>query len=313
MSESRLDAWMEGYLSYLLEVSGKSKGTVKDVRCTLKRVSRKMDDLRPDMSLWQLSLRDFLQWIEQEREGSASPQTLAKWLSHLRGMLDYAWRSGKSDRNVLDGFSLDDTPQHIKRPEVLTVAEAQCLVEHCPSHTACQRQERMMILLFYGCGLRTSELRQLKLQHPDHERKELFIERGKGDRQRVVPLSAVIYRELLAYLHDRGRKAGPLFRTDAKQRAMRNQQISEVVRQAALRAGLEKHVTPKVLRHSFATHLMARGVDLGVIASLMGHRSPAETGVYLHAFADEKQQAVDHLRRARSEDQEPQHPDLGGA
>ena len=192
MSESRLDAWMEGYLSYLLEVSGKSKGTVKDVRCTLKRVSRKMDDLRPGMSLWQLSLRDFLQWIEQEREGSASPQTLAKWLSHLRGMLDYAWRSGKSDRNVLDGFSLDDTPQHIKRPEVLTVAEAQCLVEHCPSHTACQRQERMMILLFYGCGLRTSELRQLKLQHPDHERKELFIERGKGGSQRVVPWSAVI-------------------------------------------------------------------------------------------------------------------------
>jgi integrase/recombinase XerD len=71
--------------------------------------------------------------------------------------------------------------------------------------------------------------------------------------------------------------------------------VSEIVQRAASRAGLRKRVTPKTLRHSYATHLMAAGVDLAVISELMGHRSPSETGVYLHAFADERRAAVKEL------------------
>ena len=67
------------------------------------------------------------------------------------------------------------------------------------------------------------------------------------------------------------------------------------MRDIARHAGLQKKVTPKVLRHTFATHLMDRGVALGVIASLMGHRSPAETGVYLHALPGKLEDAVDRL------------------
>jgi site-specific recombinase XerD len=73
---------------------------------------------------------------------------------------------------------------------------------------------------------------------------------------------------------------------------VRHPNVGNAVRQAALRAGLSSDITPKTLRHSFATHLMDRGVDLGIIASLMGHRSPQETGVYLHVLPSRKERAV---------------------
>jgi site-specific recombinase XerD len=72
------------------------------------------------------------------------------------------------------------------------------------------------------------------------------------------------------------------------------------VQEAAQRAELRKQVTPKVLRHSFATHLMDRGVDLAVISQLMGHRSPTETGVYLHALPDRPRQAIEQLKIANA-------------
>jgi site-specific recombinase XerD len=107
-----------------------------------------------------------------------------------------------------------------------------------------------------------------------------------------VPIPPALMTEVLAYLLDRGGKRGALFRTAAKRRRLSCRDLCRIVRQASERAGLGKLVTPKTLRHSYATHLMDRGVSLAVIASLMGHRSPAETGVYLHVLGDRPRQAV---------------------
>ena len=96
---------------------------------------------------------------------------------------------------------------------------------------------------------------------------------------------------MLAYLLEHG-KRGPLFRTSTRKRRLRVVDVCEVVTAAATRAGLRAGVTPRTLRHSFATHLMDRGVDLAIIASLMGHRSPQETGVYLHVLPERPQAAV---------------------
>lgn len=154
---------------------------------------------------------------------------------------------------------------------------------------------RLIVLVLYGCGLRTSELCALRIKDVDRERQELFIRHGKGDRERVVPIPDGVVTPLLAYLLERGGKQGPLFRTNAKRRPLRPVLVARAVHQAAARAGLGEDVTPKTLRHTFATHLMDRGVDLAVIASLMGHRSPHETGVYLHVLPDRPREAVDSL------------------
>ena len=294
----RLDPLLEGYLSYLVEVSRKAVRTVVDIRCTLGRASAAMQARRPEVPLWKLSLEDYLHWLEEMRAQGASAGGLRKYISHVRGLLEYAWRSGRSDRNVLDGFQLPKG-QPRAEPAALSIEEARRLVQACPRGTAGERRDRMVVLLLYGCGLRTDELCQLQLEDVDRERKEVFVRRGKGERQRVVPIPEGVLPELLAYLLDRGGKRGPLQRTTIKRRRIDAREVCAVISQAAERAGLGGKVTPKTLRHSYATHLMDRGVDLAIISSLMGHRSPAETGVYLHVLQPRPREAVERLGQDR--------------
>ena len=268
--------------------------TVVDVRSTLKRAGEAFAATHPGVALWELSLRDYLRWLESERAAGRTAACRAKYVSHLRGLLDYSWRSGRSDRNVLDGLELRDEERR-QEPGVLTVEQAQRLVEACTQESFAARQARVIVLLLYGCGLRTAELCALRVQDVERERRELFVRAGKGDRQRVVPIPDAVMTALRAYLLDRGGARGPLFRTEAKRRPLATRHVCEVVEQAARRAGLAGQVTPKTLRHSFATHLMDRGVDLAVISSLMGHRSPSETGVYLHVLPGRSREAVARL------------------
>jgi integrase/recombinase XerD len=296
-----LDPWIEGYLAYLREVRRQTHRTVVDVRCTLKRASEAFAATHPGVALWELALRDYLRWLERERASGRTAACRAKYVSHLRGLLDYTWRSGRSDRNVLDGLELRDETRR-QEPQALTTLQAQRLVEACTQESFAARQARLIVLLLYGCGLRTAELCALRVQDVERERCELFVRAGKGDRQRVVPIPDAVMTALRAHLLDRGGARGPLFRTQIKQRPIRALEVCRVVEEAAARAGIGCKVTPKTLRHSFATHLMDRGVDLAVISSLMGHRSPSETGVYLHVLPGRTREAVARLTPASAEE-----------
>lgn len=289
-----LDPVIEGYLAYLAEVGKKAPRTIIDVRCTIGRALVGLERIRPGVPLWRRDLRDFLQWLEEERSLGRTSGCLAKYLSHVRGFLDYAWRSGRSSRNVLDGFSLADDASR-REPRSLTLEEAERLVRAARSSTFIERRDRLAILLLYGCGLRTSELCQLDVGDIHRERRELTVRRGKGDRPRTIPIPSGVYTEVLAYLLERGLR-GALLRTAARRCRLSNKDVCDIVARAAAAAGLSDDVTPKALRHAFATHLMDRGVDLAVIASLMGHRSPQETGVYLHVLPGRREAAVAQLR-----------------
>jgi site-specific recombinase XerD len=285
-----MDPLIEGYLSYLDKIGRKTPRTIIDVRCTLRRA---IAGLRSGVPLWHRELEDYLHWLEAERQKGCTESTLAKYLSHVRGLLEYAWRSGRTERNVLDGFSLQHTIRRTP-PKSLTLEEAERLVEATVIQGPAARRDRLIILLLYGCGLRTDELCSLDVANVNRERHELLVLKAKGDRPRAVPIPEAVYTELLAYLLDHG-KRGPLFRTTVRKSRLRVNDICQIVRDAAGRAGLPSYVTPRTLRHSFATHLMDRGVDLAVIASLMGHRSPQETGVYLHVLPGRPQAAVRKL------------------
>lgn len=285
-----MDPLIEGYLSYLDKVGRKTPRTIIDVRCTLRRAVAGLERVRPGLELWHLKLEDYLHWLEQERQGGCTDTSLAKYLSHVRGLLEYAWRSGRAERNVLDGFSLQHTLRRVV-PKSLSLEEAEKLVRATAANGPAARRDRLVILLLYGCGLRTNELCMLDVAHINRERRELAVMKAKGDRPRAIPIPDALYTELLAYLLERGNR-GPLFRTSTHKRRLRAADICEIVSAAAERAGLRDGVTPRTLRHSFATHLMDRGVDLAIIASLMGHRSPQETGVYLHVLPGKPQAAV---------------------
>jgi integrase/recombinase XerD len=290
----RLAPLIEGYLSYLRDVGRKAPRTVVDVRCTLKHAADDLSARHSDVPLWKLTLQDYLHWFEALRTAGRTEASVAKQASHLRGLLEYAWRSGRSDRNVLDGLNLHTRVKQ-RAPNLLTLEQAEHLVRSCPRGTATQRRDRLMILLLYGCGLRTAELCAVDVGDIVRERQELTVRKGKGDRPRVVPIPDGVYSELLAYLLDHPRR-GALFRTAHLARRISQKDVCEVIREAVSRCALPAGVTARTLRHSFATHLMDRGVDLAVIASLMGHRSPQETGVYLHVLPHRTHSAVRTLK-----------------
>lgn len=293
-----LDPWIEGYLDYQRKVRRLGARSLIDVRCTLRRAVLMMEQIRPGVLLWKLTLEDYLQWLNRKREAGYSTPSINKELSHLRGLLDYTWRSGRSDRNVLDSLTLEDAPRP-RIPRFLSVEQARQLIEACPGGNPRQRRDRLILLLLYGCGLRTSELCQLDVGDVDMERQELVVRHGKGERSRSIPVPEVIWLVVLAYLGERKGRRGALLRTFYKHVRLSAKQVCEVVAEADRRAGLALELTPKMLRHSFATHLMDRGVDLAVIASLMGHRSARETGVYLHRLPGRAQAAVQLLSRSK--------------
>lgn len=289
-NQSPMDPLIEGYLSYLDKVGRRTPRTIIDVRCTLRRA---VSGLRSDIPLWRLRLEHYLHWLEAERSAGCTETSLAKYLSHLRGFLDYAWRSGRSERNVLDGFTLKHALPRTP-PSSLSLDEAEKLVKATSGTGLTARRDRLVVLMLYGCGLRTDELCALDVAAINRERHELLVLRAKGDRPRSIPIPEALYTELLAYLLEHG-KRGSLFRTSTRGRRLRSHDVCHIVREAVTRAGLRPDITPRTLRHSFATHLMDRGVDLAVIASLMGHRSPQETGVYLHVLPGRTEAAVQTL------------------
>lgn len=296
MNTAGLDPLIEGYLDYQSKVRRLAHRSIIDMKCTLKRAVKHLEEVRPGVSLWKLTLEDYMSWVNRQREAGYSPQSLNKDITHLRGLLEYAWRSGRADRNVLDGFTLQDSVR-VTVPKFLSMEEARRLVEACPRHTRLERRNRLVILLLYGCGLRTAELCGLDVKDVDMDRQEIVIRHGKGDRDRRVPVPDAVWIILLAFVAEGKGRRGALIRTEIKATRFASKDVCEVVRLAALQAGLTQEVTAKTLRHSFATHLMDRGVDVAVIASLMGHRSAQETGVYLHGLPGRREHAVKLLSK----------------
>jgi site-specific recombinase XerD len=123
-----LDPLIEGYLGYLDKIGRKVPRTIVDVRCTIRRAISGLNTVRPGVELWHLKLEDYLHWLEAERHSGCTQSSLAKYLSHVRGLLDYAWRSGRTERNVLDGFNLQHNQRRVE-PRSLNLEEAERLVK----------------------------------------------------------------------------------------------------------------------------------------------------------------------------------------
>lgn len=184
MNAVTLAPWIEGYLDYQRTVRRLAPRSLVDLRCTLKRVARDMEASHPGVALWKLALNDYVAWVNRQRAQEYSVQSINKDLSHVRGLLEYAWRSGHAQRNVLDGFRLQDAVRR-EVPKSLGLEQARQLVEACPVRTSLERRDRLVVLLLYGCGLRPLELCQLDVADVDRERQELTVRHGKGDRSRA--------------------------------------------------------------------------------------------------------------------------------
>jgi len=263
---------------------------VKDIMCTLRKLQRYIDERQLELEIWELELEHFLQYISNLRHRDERGTGISKQISQLRSYIDYCWKLGHAIKNPLYGFEVKDhSPQYVSR--VLTKEEVSTLLKATSRKTRLDRKERLMILILYGLGLRTGEVCNIKIKDISIENQDLYV-KGKFDIERRIPIPDGVWIDLLAYLQENPGKKGLLFMTEFKKTKLRVPDVGNVLKKYVSIVGLQGEITPKVLRHTFATHLIDEGVDISIISSLMGHKSPNETSTYLHAFDQNKITAI---------------------
>jgi len=180
-----------------------------------------------------------------------------------------------------------------KLPSTLTREEMARLLEAPPADTEIGVRDRAMLALLYSTGIRASECAGLRVADVDLQGERVTV-KGKGGHQRAVPLNAEVIKWLRAYVSVRGLAlpAAPFFRSRFGEPLSRGT-LYERVRFWARKARIAKRVSPHVLRHTFATHLVQERVQLVTIRDLLGHRLITSTQIYLHVTAQDLRIAAD--------------------
>lgn len=174
-----------------------------------------------------------------------------------------------------------------KLPEVLTVEEIDMLIGAIDRGKTEGQRNRAILETLYSCGLRVSELTELKLSDIYFEEGFIKVE-GKGNKQRLVPISPNAIHEIRLYLPDRNQidiKPGHedyLFVSARRGKKLSRIMIFHLIKELADVAGVTKNISPHTFRHSFATHLLEGGANLRAIQSMLGHESIATTEIYTH-------------------------------
>jgi integrase/recombinase XerD len=172
-----------------------------------------------------------------------------------------------------------------KLPQTLSVEDLRCLLNQPDPTTALGRRDQAMLELLYATGLRVSELVSLQAQQIDFKGNYLTV-KGKGSKVRAVPFGQWAREKLLGYLREvrpsLSRGMSPFLFITRSGKPLTRQGFWKLIRGYALAAGIGKRVTPHMLRHSFATHLLEGGADLRAVQSMLGHADIATTQIYTH-------------------------------
>jgi len=218
-----------------------------------------------------------------------SERTAARRLSALRQFHKFLLREGVRDDDPTEQLDSPRLPQNL--PKYLTEAEVDALLAAAATRPEAQAARMGAALeILYATGLRVSELLGLPRTALAGDAMLLLV-RGKGGKERVVPLSAAARAAARPLLAGKGRW---LFPGRDPRQAMTRQGFALGLKQVALAAGLDPaRVSPHVLRHSFASHMLARGADLRSLQLLLGHADIATTQIYTHVLAERLQQLVE--------------------
>ena len=247
---------------------------------------------------YQLSVRqtleEFARFLEMDNTGLAQTgiDTLSAFLRHLqdRGMARSSMRVEMAGTGILEkdpSVFLEIPRQGLSLPHVLDQKTVSNLLESIDIQDiplGCR--DRALLEMIYACGMRVSEIINCKLESFDKD--EAFVRvLGKGNKTRLVPVGRSALDALQMYL-EKGRPK--LVRTGTKShifltvrgRPLTRERVRQILRERARAAGLEQHVFPHILRHSFATHLLENGADLRIIQEMLGHADISTTQIYTH-------------------------------
>ncbi len=225
-----------------------------------------------------------LAWLQAMKDQGLSPRTVARKLSSLKSFYKF----------MQEEYGLKGTPlevitspkRSLQLPKVLSVEEVERLLNAPDTTNPMGKRDRAMLELAYGSGLRASEIVSLKVQDLDMENRFLRVF-GKGRKQRVVPMGEVAHEWLSNYVASArakilGKRMSFYLFVGKKGHGLTRQRFWQILKQYAALAGLGSGVSPHILRHSFATHLLQGGADLRTVQMLLGHSSIATTQIYTH-------------------------------
>ncbi len=255
------------------------------------------------VQLLDVTIDDLRSFLASLADVGIHARSRARILSSLRSFYGFL---------KLDGFIEDDPTELLKSPkigvhlpDVLTLQEIDDIINSIDLSKKEGQRNRAMIEVLYSCGLRVSELCSLKLSdfYPD----EQFVRvTGKGDKQRLVPISPRAIAEIEDYFPDRNMipiKPGYedyIFISERLKKPLSRIMVFHFIKQLVLAAGIKKNVSPHTFRHSFATHLLEGGANLRVIQAMLGHESIATTEIYAHIDRTRlREEIIEHHPRNR--------------
>lgn len=222
------------------------------------------------LPIGKLPAEEIRKYILQHREeGGYSEAYQSQMVSALKSYYRIVF-----DREF-PGDSLPRPQKARSLPKVLSKEEINRMIT-----LTVNQKHRLIILFLYGCGMRVGEVVRLRTRDLESDRRLLMIRRSKGSKDRTVPLPRSLEAVLKAYLKSYRPVEYFIEGVDGKPYSATS--IRNIVRGAATRAGIKQQVTPHMLRHSYATHMLERGVDLRYIQDLLGHKSSRTTEIYTH-------------------------------
>jgi len=230
-----------------------------------------------------------------------APRTAARRLSALRQFFRFLFAEGlRGDDPTL---VLDSPKAGRSLPKYLSEIEVEVLLDKAATYAGAEGQRLVALMeILYATGLRVTELVGLPLGALSRDGKVLLV-RGKGNKERMVPLSIPAVESILAYLKVRDgflpkglkEKGSPfMFPSRAKQGYLTRARFGQMLKKLALVSGLDPaRVSPHVLRHSFASHLLAHGVDLRALQKMLGHADISTTQIYTHILDERLKRLVE--------------------
>ena len=240
-----------------------------------------------DSDLRRVTTEDIREWIIfRNEEGRLSAASINREISSLRSLFRWLLRTGVVSRDVAAPVASLKTSRRL--PAFVPESRMSGIVSDCEQDSDDFTRERnsLIVLLFYACGLRLAELVGIDRRDFSEDYTSLRI-RGKGDKERIVPILEFVREKILHYIGLIERQnicissEKALFLTHKGKRISRTE-VYRTVRDELEKAGVQGKKSPHVLRHTFATHLLNGGADMREIQELLGHASVQATQVYTH-------------------------------
>ena len=296
-----MEATVQEYIDFCRVEKGLAQNTLTAYQRDLKRLTAFC--ARQGRSLLEADAVDLRGFVDSLYRDRLAERSIARHVAAVRNFYLYLARQRRIAKDP--ATDLDSPKLPMQLPKFLTLDEVDRLLAAPPAATPLGARDRAMLQLLYATGLRVSELVSVERMHLNREMGVLRVH-GKGGKQRMVPVGREALEAIGAYL-DRGRTAilqgkhsGHLFVT-ARGGPMTRQAFWHRLRNHGLASGISKRLSPHVLRHSFATHLLERGADLRSLQLMLGHADISTTQIYTHVLRE-------RLRKVYDE----HHPRSGG-